>query len=224
MKETFIVPESINDIPLDKYQKLAKVQMDGADDEFIQRTILRIFYNVKPDTYEYMTNVDVGYLVNRVLAVLEEKPTFIPKFTHNKIEWGFEPNLNKLKYGSFVDLQSVEGDILKMMAILYRPIIKDKGDKYKIETYKGYSKYMDLLKDMPLSVAVGALSFFLNLWADLLKSTLVFLKVEMDSKAMSNKTLIKNGAGTQRFFQLQEEILKRYTGLHPLQSMKHLFI
>lgn len=221
MKRTFYTPDSISDIPLDKYMKYDKLELKDAEQEFIDRQILKIFYDVTPKEYTDMSNIDVGYLVNAVQRVLNEKATFTPTFKHKDIEWGFVPNLDKLTYGAFVDLQNIEGDLLKTMCVLYQPVTIKKGEKYKIQKYKGYSKNEPYLIDMPLSVVVGAMAFFLDLWKQLLNYTLNSLKEIVATEVMQNETLAINGDGIQRFLQLQTESLNRLIGLHPLAYTKH---
>lgn len=223
MKRTFYIPDSLDDIPLNKYNQYAKIDFKDVEQEFINRQVLKIFFDIKPSEYTDMSNIDVDYLVSSVIKVLNEQPPFQSTFKHRGIEWGFVPNLDKLTYGAFVDLQSVEGDLLKMMGVLYQPITKKHGDKYKVKKYKGYSKNTLLLQDMPLSVVVGSLAFFLNLWRELLNYTLNSLEKTVASEAKENAYLAKNGIGIQRFLQLQAESLNKLIGLHPLAYMKHSY-
>ena len=43
---------------------------------------------------------------------------------------------------------------------MYRPIVAGKGEFCEIEPYEGSDKYSDVMKDAPVTVALGAMVFF----------------------------------------------------------------
>jgi hypothetical protein len=91
-------------------------------------------------------------------------------------EYGFEPNLSKMTYGAYADITAykeltIDENWAKIMDILYRPVVRKKGEMYSIEPYKG-----EINPDKWLSVGMdihfGALFFFVNLLMDLLRGIL----------------------------------------------------
>lgn len=117
-------------------------------------------------------------------------PTFFPIIEIDGKLYGYS-SLSKMTLGEYIDLERLTknsvANIEEIMAILYRPIVKHKLDgvkwavknKYKIGTgdvenlFKYYTleKYdsanrpdqAKLMKNLPVSFATGALSFFLVL-------------------------------------------------------------
>jgi hypothetical protein len=88
-------------------------------------------------------------------------------FTHNGVEYGLENDWSKLAWGAWMDMEvfaseKIEENIHLIMAILYRPVVEKKNDKYKIKPYKA-----DEIEDrayefrqLPVKYWFGASSFF----------------------------------------------------------------
>ena len=88
-------------------------------------------------------------------------------FTHNNVEYGLENDWSKLAWGAWMDMEvfsseKIEENIHLIMAILYRPVVEKKNDKYKIKPYKA-----DEIEDrayefrqLPVKYWFGASSFF----------------------------------------------------------------
>lgn len=109
-------------------------------------------------------------------------------------DYGFIPDLTKITLGNKVDIMTnVEtGDVgnwAKVMAMLYRPIIANMGDKYEIEKYDSDKVYdrVELFKTLPLPVADGALLFFSTI-SNELSSSLQLSLVRAMRKEMSEQT------------------------------------
>jgi hypothetical protein len=104
-------------------------------------------------------------------------------FTHNGIEYGLENDWTKLAWGGWVDLEvfasdKIEDNIHYIMAVLYRPVIDRKKNKYTIKPYKA-----DDIEDranefltLPVNYWFGASVFFFiigNLYISNLESSLI---------------------------------------------------
>ena len=88
------------------------------------------------------------------------------------------------------------------MAILYRPVTHSSKDLYRIEDYESSTKYAEELKQMPASIAVGALVFFYTLTNDLLKVSLRYLKqkkTNQDATTTQEAKLQESIAGLQQY-------------------------
>jgi len=106
--------------------------------------------------------------------------------------YGFIPDINKMSFGEWLDLDSNNKDypksLPKLLSILYRPISSEIGTKYKIEQYT--ADHLANAKDfesMPLSIANGALLFFSNIEKELVNTSLSFLESQIQenlTKAM----------------------------------------
>ncbi len=116
-------------------------------------------------------------------------------FANHQLKWkgyGFIPDINKMSFGEWLDLDSNNKDypksLPKLLSILYRPISSEIGTKYKIEQYT--ADHLANAKDfesMPLSIANGALLFFSNIEKELVNTSLSFLESQIQenlTKAM----------------------------------------
>ena len=82
------------------------------------------------------------------------------------------------------------------MAVLYRPITLQKGDRYQIEEYTA-KEDTEKFKDMPLDVVMGSLVFFWSLSSELLQTTLKYLAKEMEGNLtiQQRQALEESGVG-----------------------------
>jgi hypothetical protein len=106
------------------------------------------------------------------------------------VEFGFMPNMDEMSLGEYVDLEkyiSDWGTMHKAMAVLYRPIVAGKGEFYEIEPYSGSDKYADVMRDSPVTAALGAMVFFYRLGKELLKLEAMSesLKKSLDSMSIN---------------------------------------
>ena len=129
-------------------------------------------------------------IIGEVIAFFKETIDE-PKAEHQH-KWktyGFVPDVNKISFGEWLDLESNCKDfpknLNKILSILYRPISSEIGNKYKIEPYTAeHLTNADHFNDMPLSIANGALVFFSNIENELLNRSLEFLDTTMTSEMM----------------------------------------
>ena len=99
------------------------------------------------------------------------------------LEFGMIPNLDKMTFGEYVDLDKYINDSQsynKAMAILFRPKIHILNNNYTIEDYEGSAKWSEYLLDMPVNVAIGAIAFMLRLQNQLLKLTQASSQVQVE--------------------------------------------
>jgi len=124
-------------------------------------------------------------------------------------EFGFIPNLDKMTFGEYIDLESYITDwdnMHKAMAIMYRPIIGGKKHLYEIEPYSGTERWEDVMKDAPVNVAMGAVVFFYRLGSKLSKYTMNSLLEEEEKKGniALKQALEENGVGISQYMDLLE--------------------
>jgi len=169
------LPESIKDITLGQYQKfdvLCKRLEDEEIDarEFIKRKI-SLFSGIPYSQIDDVLQTDLEEVVEQIDKALAQDSVFENRFTLDGKEFGFVENLDEISSGEYFDLSNAGTDVEtlhKLMAVLFRPIIKeDKFTNYKIEKYGGSAKYGELMKRMPLNIVNGSLVFFCNLSTEL---------------------------------------------------------
>jgi hypothetical protein len=98
----------------------------------------------------------------------------VQRFRHNGVEYGLIPDFEEMLTKEYLDIDKYEKDfnqIHRLMAVMYRPIIKSRGDKYDIEEYNGTSAYCDKMLDVDVSIYHSVIGFFLSLNQILLKDT-----------------------------------------------------
>lgn len=217
------VPVSMSSIKLGDYQKYIKIvnglKDDEGSDNFLRLKILEIFCNVElKDSYKLPLSV-FDSAINKVLDCLNEETPLIRRFYitgpegETPVEFGFIPNLHEMSFGEYVDLDTQITDlqnIHKAMAVLYRPIIEKKKDAYKIAPYEGHEKTEELMRDMPLDVALGALVFFYRLGMKLSKYTTVSSLKQLSKDPhrlldLERTLLEQNGVGISLFMRLLGE-------------------
>lgn len=196
-----IVPEDLNEITLGQYQKYLKVQEDNEDETFISQKMIEIFCNVELKYVMKMKWSDVQEITRTLIEMFDKKDKFTKIFTLDNVQYGFIPNLDEISFGEFVDLDSYLQDWQEMhnaMNVLYRPIDIQVRGKYNIKEYDG--KQNDTLKDMPLSIALGAVFFLLNLGKELSQVMMDYLQrgVLKEDSALK-EGLLKNGVGIHHF-------------------------
>lgn len=214
-----IVPNSLAEITLGQYQEYLKAT-DGLDQEKDAETINhKAIEHFCQTDYQSTLHIPVNEY-NRILEIIGKafsvKPQFIQTFKMYDLEYGFIPKMDSMTLGEYVDLESSFGNWDKMhqaMAVLYRPIAKKVKDKYGVIPYSADEDVMELMKDMPLDVAMGSTVFFYSLGKDLSKATLNYLQRVMKRKDIQEplkKALEKNGDGISQF---TDSLKETYEGL-----------
>lgn len=141
----------------------------------------------------------IGEIIEFFKEIIEEPQAEHP---HKWKNFGFVPDINKISFGEWLDLESNCKDfpkhLTKILAILYRPIHSELGNKYKIEQYTAeHLSNADQFREMPLSIANGALVFFSNIENELLNHSLEFLDTTMTSEMMKAVTMMQEAIKQQ---------------------------
>jgi len=214
MEIEIIVPEGLHDIKLEQYQKFLALQSE--DDMFLAQKCVEIFCNVPLILVDRMPYNKVRELSNRIYSYLQTKPQLVMRTKLRKREFGFVPNLEQISLGEFTDIDSNITDwknMHRVMAVLYRPVVTYAGDYYDIEEYDGTDKYADLMKQLPLDVALSALVFFYRLGMDLLECMTAYLEDPEIRTSLLKGTSEKSGAGIVAFTHSLREMQQNLKGL-----------
>lgn len=119
----------------------------------------------------------------RVTAAPESN--FQPTLRLGKVQYGIIPDLTKISVGEYLDLVNWCGEksggfkknMLKIMACLYRPVVRSFGSRYQIADYHTSMKdgemsgYREQIRQMPMDIVEGAMAFFLLLRLELLSNS-----------------------------------------------------
>jgi len=197
MKVSINIPTSLNDITLNQYQQWLKIADKKEIDNFLQQKLIEIFCNIPLKTVTAIKATDADVIVNDILKLFKEESPFKDRFTLNGVEYGFIPDLNNMTLGEYVDLDNLLSEWEQMhiaMNVLFRPITFKKKNKYLIQEYE--AKENANMKEMPLDVVFGAMTFFLTLNEELRKSILSYLATQTEVEISPQlRVSLLNGAG-----------------------------
>tara|TARA_R100001460_G_scaffold46164_1_gene83622 strand:- start:1433 stop:2059 length:627 start_codon:yes stop_codon:yes gene_type:complete len=197
MKVSINIPTSLNDITLNQYQQWLKIADKKEMDNFLQQKLIEIFCNIPLKTVTAIKATDADTIVNDILKLFKEESPFKDRFTLSGVEYGFIPDLNNMTLGEYVDLDNLLTEWEQMhiaMNVLFRPITYKKKNKYLIEEYE--AKENANMKQMPLDIVFGAMTFFLTLNKELQKNILSYLATQTEVEISPQlRVSLLNGVG-----------------------------
>ena len=138
------------------------------------------------------------------------------------------PKIEDLTIGEFADLDIIlsggnaEGKMAEIAAVLYRPIVKQKGNTLILEDYNsaGFKERVEEFQDFPLSGIRSANAFFLQSANSLLRNTAESLAKKIQKQNLMSpeglealQSLLLQEPGGALSIQLQEKILLDLTKL-----------
>lgn len=105
------------------------------------------------------------FVFNRLTKNVDNQIVFT--FEQDGIIYGFENDWKKLAWGAWQDIEFLTTDdttknIHRILSILYRPVIEEKGTKYKIEPYDSETieDRAERFKELPITIWFGCAQLF----------------------------------------------------------------
>tara|TARA_R100000482_G_C5128727_1_gene150460 strand:+ start:1720 stop:2472 length:753 start_codon:yes stop_codon:yes gene_type:complete len=214
MKLDILLPTSLSEIPLSRYQKFIEMKEQSNDEEFIANKMIQIFCGIELKEVMQIKVKELNGLIKHFTDVFSEKPQLVRQFKIKNIEFGFIPDFQNISFGEYVDLEhhfQNWSTYHKAMAVMFRPIKEKHGDKYTIVDYEPNEDMQELMKFAPLDVAISASVFFWSLGSELLSLTMNYLQNEVTKMTRSlntqNEVNSENGgAGIQASINALQEI------------------
>ena len=226
----FNLPASLRDVKLSQWQRYIDVFDKNKGDEateFLNKKVLEIFCDIKLSDIHHIGLSLFEDSLAHLSAILNSKPELSQTFKLEGsdgvvVEFGMIPNLDKMSYGEFIDLEKYlfsDKDLHKAMAVLYRPIKLKKKDRYLIHDYKGTSYMSDVMKDTPLDVAISARVFFYRLATKLGNYTMAYTLKQLQEKNQNkqHKDSVKNGETIKQYLLSLEKMLEESEKLQNFQ-------
>lgn len=211
-EKDYHIPEKWTEVKLGQYQDYMEKVIDIEDESTLNKIAISCFTGLSMNLIDKIRKTDIdavnGYL--NELAKKKMNSTLNLIIEVEGVDYGFHPKLKDLTFGEFVDLDNYLSDPWKnmhyIMAVLYRPIVKQKKNKYNIEEYDSDKTFerAQKFKDV-LSVATvnGAANFFLSIGLEYQSVMQLSLKQQQKKmKKMKENSQIKttsttNGVGTE---------------------------
>ena len=167
------------------YKKFTDLNKEKISEEEKNVKVVCILCNVDEETlarFEYRDLKLISKDLSKLLNTEPEKDAekLIKKVEFNGNKYGFIPNLSTISLGEYIDIEGLSKEpyknLNKIMSILYRPIIKEKGSRYLIQEYNPKEEDWEDFKDFPMMAAYSALNFFFCLSKTLPKSLNKYLR------------------------------------------------
>jgi hypothetical protein len=204
MKVNINVPDSLNEITLYQYQRFEKLIQENEASHFVNQKTIEIFCNIELKDVARIRIADIDDLLLHLNNLLQQKPKLTKTFKLGVYEFGFIPKLEDMTSGEFIDLEnylSSTESLHQAMAVLFRPIKSKVKDLYTIEEYESSYKYSEVLKYMPLDIALGSMVFFWTLQNDCVNALTDYIQNEVEQSEQAKQVLVRNGVGINQFTQ-----------------------
>ena len=219
------VPTALSDITLGQYQRYMKVFEENGEEpsDFLTLKTIEIFCNVSLKDVLNIPAKDAERVLNIILKAFEEKPNLIQRFDLLGVDMGFEPQLEMISLGAYIDAEDNISDwntMHKAMAALYRPVNFKNKDKYTIAPYEPSEEVSELMKEMPLDVVMSAMVFFYDLGKELLTAIPSYIRKNLTEEQtyQLKQTLAVNGGGINQSTLSLEEM---FSGLMKLPTFHY---
>jgi len=226
------IPETLRGVKLHQWVKFMEVyekNKDNESSEFLDKKMIEILCEVSLKDLALIPIASFDTVLAHLYDILNTEVDLVNTFKMVgsdgvEVEFGFIPKLDEMTYGEWQDLETYMLDnknLHRAMAVLYRPLVYEIGGKYRVHPYKGTDFYADVMKEMPIDIALGARVFFYRLVKKLGNYTMdSILKQyqQMEEEGKVSKTHSeKNGEDIRRYLLLQEEMseeLKKLQNSH----------
>jgi hypothetical protein len=218
MKVNINVPDSLNEITLYQYQRFEKLIQENEASHFVNQKTIEIFCNIELKDVARIRIADIDDLLSHLNNLLQQKPKLTKTFKLGVYEFGFIPKLEDMTSGEFIDLEnylSSTETLHQAMAVLFRPIKSKVKDLYTIEEYESSYKYAEVLKYMPLDIALGSMLFFWTLQNDCVNALTDYIQNEVEQSEQAKQLLEKNMGGISQFMQ---QVRETFSTLMPLPN------
>lgn len=218
MKKTITIPEDLYDITVEQYQRIQAIP-EGDEFRQVVETIC-ILCDLTTEEVMAMEQKDIQHIGGVIGGILDKYDDDYPveRIIELDQRYGFHPNLSRVTVAEFADIEtlckdSFEKHLPQVMGILYRPIIEQHGEFYRIADYDGEDR-SEYFKAMKMAHALGAAAFFLRTGRALVDA------LDSYSKAVADPNYPRNMDGSPRSYISQGRTLLNYRRLKGLTSKR----
>ena len=208
MKKTISIPETLYDITVDQYLQIQAIP-EGDEMEQVVRTIC-ILCGLERAEVMAMEQKDIQHIGGVIGGILDKYDDTYPVERSIELDqrYGFHPNCSRITVAEFADIETLCKDSLdkhlpQVMGILYRPIVEEHGEFYRIADYDGEDR-SEFFREMKMAHALGAAAFFLRTGRALVDA------LDSYSKAVKDPSYPRNTDGSPRLSISQGRTLLNY--------------
>lgn len=213
---TITIPQNYNEITIEQMIRWNKA-VEENQTSILEYQMVSILCDISFIDVLNIPHKEFNEIVIELTKLFETEPALIDRFEMNGITYGFIPNFDNLTTAEYIDLDTyAETDILRFLAVAYRPIVNKFGKLYNIEEYKGTEANYLKMAHAPSMAFLGAKVFFWDLSRELLKHLPSFLEQELTTEQQT--LLAKNGVGISQLMQSLEGITSNIPKYMSLQS------
>ena len=164
MKKTITIPEDLYDITVRQYRAIQAIP-EGDEFRQVVETIC-ILCDLTQEEVMGMEKKDILHIGGVLGGIIDKYDESYPveRIIELDTRYGFHPNLSRITLAEFADIETLCKDSLdkhlpQVMGILYRPIVEEHGEFYRIADYDGEDR-SEFFREMKMAHALGAAAFF----------------------------------------------------------------
>ena len=196
----FNLIKSWSDVTLEKWVKLVDLHKGSRSNEALET--ISALSDIPKQLVNELGIKDVAIIMDKIAELQRKSDGRLRNvITVEGKDYGFHANLEDITLGEWADIETfiklgIEKQMPEIMAVLYRPIIERKNDKYIIEAYDGnITIRAEEFKKMKAEQVQSAMVFFWNLGNELLKILPLYLteRVKKIQELLKDRTLQTNG-------------------------------
>ena len=195
-KNTYNLINSWEDVTLDKWAKLIDSKSKSKTKEALDT--ISLLSDIPRKLVKELSINDVSNILNKVAELQNKASSRLKRIIKvDGIDYGFHPDLSEITLGAYADIETyiqngMEKNLAKLMAVLYRPVVKRNGNHYSIEAYNGSEVRMraEKFKKMKAADVNSSLVFFWTLGNEL--STILPLYLMERMTEVKQSLLMKN--------------------------------
>jgi len=205
VKKTITIPEDLYDVTIDQYRRVQAIP-EGDELRQVVETI-SILCHVTTEEVMGMEKKDIDHIGGVLGGIIDKYDEDYPLEHTIELDqrYGFVPNLSRITLAEFADIETLCKDSLdkhlpQVMGILYRPIVEEHGEFYRVADYDGEDR-SEYFKEMKMAHALGAAAFFLRTGKALATA------LDNYSKAVKAPSYPRNTDGSPRLYTSQGRTL-----------------
>lgn len=186
--------ESWADITIGQYQEMMLIETENDITRFIQQ--ISIALDIDSEEIRKLSLSEFKKLQdNMSFLSVKVEADLSPIIEIDGKKYGLIPDMGTVDAGTFIDAEQFKEDTIlnlhNLVALIYRPVIKQYGDEYEIERHKaeGFERRANLFKEkVSIETVMGAVVFFSSVATELSINLLTYLADQYKTQETPTKT------------------------------------